>query len=551
LQNIACFKVFNGMQANIRKGWFMMIADLIYTHDRRIGFRLAIISLIFGIAVPPTARGQSTYVKEYIYLNGRVIVIENSSNGVVTPTVNITNPTAGQTYTTTIGTISLAGDASMGVVQVTWASDRGGYGSCAGTTSWTCSGIMLYTGQNLLTVTARDAAMNIGTDTLAITYTPPSGIAVPDLLSAVFNASSGSIDITYRIKAYYVDYFELERSQGINISVRNLPGGIIPGGENVYTFSDFAGLVSGQVYTYRIRAVVNGNTGDYSNSRSVGIRYTFDLDLKADLSVWRPATGEWYTLLSKTSTYTTVQWGQPTDKPLLGDYDGDGKTDRAVWRSSTGYWYYLKSSAPGTYGAVQWGRSTDVPVPCDYDGDGKTDIAVWRPGTGVWYVLPSSAPAGTYTATLWGQSTDIPVPGDYDGDLKTDIAIWRPGTQLWYVLPSSAPGSYTATQWGSSADTPVTGDFDGDGKSDKAIWRSSTGDWYYLKSSVPGDYGRTQWGLPTDIPVPADYDGDRKTDIAVWRPGSGYWFILPSQSPSNPIILQWGLPTDVPIAAVP
>ena len=80
------------------------------------------------------------------------------------------------------------------------------------------------------------------------------------------------------------------------------------------------------------------------------------------------------------------------------------------------------------YKAYKWGDPTDIPVPGDYDGDGKTDIAVWRPGDGVWYILQSSDgyDRSLFKAYKWGDPTDIPVPGDYDGDGKTDIAVWRP-----------------------------------------------------------------------------------------------------------------------------
>ena len=52
-------------------------------------------------------------------------------------------------------------------------NDRGGSGTATGTTSWSVSGIVLLSGQNVLTVTARDAAGNTSTDTLTVTYTPP------------------------------------------------------------------------------------------------------------------------------------------------------------------------------------------------------------------------------------------------------------------------------------------------------------------------------------------------------------------------------------------
>ena len=77
---------------------------------------------------------------------------------------------------TTATPLSLGGTASdnVGVTQVTWSNDRGGSGTASGTTRWSVSGIALQTGQNVLTVTARDAAGNTATDQLTVTYTPPA-----------------------------------------------------------------------------------------------------------------------------------------------------------------------------------------------------------------------------------------------------------------------------------------------------------------------------------------------------------------------------------------
>ena len=90
------------------------------------------------------------------------------------PTVTITTPTSAATHTASATPLSLGGTASdnVAVTQVSWSNDRGGSGTATGTTSWSVSGIVLLSGQNVLTVTASDAAGNTSTDTLTVTYTP-------------------------------------------------------------------------------------------------------------------------------------------------------------------------------------------------------------------------------------------------------------------------------------------------------------------------------------------------------------------------------------------
>jgi hypothetical protein len=91
------------------------------------------------------------------------------------PTATISAPTSASTYTVTTTPFTISGTAAdaVGVTQVTWANSRGGSGTATGTTSWSVSGITLQSGSNVITITARDAANNAGTDTLTVTYNVP------------------------------------------------------------------------------------------------------------------------------------------------------------------------------------------------------------------------------------------------------------------------------------------------------------------------------------------------------------------------------------------
>jgi subtilisin len=254
----------------------------------------------------------------------------------------------------------------------------------------------------------------------------------------------------------------------------------------------------------------------------------FDGDGKADISVYRSSTGEWFSLRSSNGSLLTAVWGAPSakDRPVAADYDGDGKADIAVFRQTTGEWFIRRSSDLGLT-AVGWGAPSDLPVPADYDGDGKTDIAVYRGSTGQWFVRRSSN--GSLLQATWGAPSlgDLPVPGDYDGDGKADIAVYRGATGVWYINQSSN-NALLQVNWGapSLGDIPVVGDFDHDGKADFGVYRGNTGDWFVHLSSN-NSLLQANWGAPSlaDMPVPGDFDGDGKADIAVYRFLTGQWFI--------------------------
>ena len=97
------------------------------------------------------------------------------------PSVTILFPPGSPTYSTSASKLNMAGSATdnVGVTQVTWSNDRGGSGTCTGTTEWSASDVPLAIGQNVIKVTARDAAGNVGSDALTVIYTPPKPEPAP------------------------------------------------------------------------------------------------------------------------------------------------------------------------------------------------------------------------------------------------------------------------------------------------------------------------------------------------------------------------------------
>ena len=90
---------------------------------------------------------------------------------VIAPTVSITSPTTDPTYVTEDPMIILTGTANdnVGVVNVMWMNSRGDVGTTLGTSSWATTPIALKMGDNVITITASDAAGNTQSVTLTIT----------------------------------------------------------------------------------------------------------------------------------------------------------------------------------------------------------------------------------------------------------------------------------------------------------------------------------------------------------------------------------------------
>ncbi len=91
------------------------------------------------------------------------------------PVITITMPTTRTLFNTDQNFVTVGGMATdtTAVVEVTWATDRGGSGTATGTESW-IAGVPLSRGPNNITVRARDAAGNVSTKTIMVKSTGKS-----------------------------------------------------------------------------------------------------------------------------------------------------------------------------------------------------------------------------------------------------------------------------------------------------------------------------------------------------------------------------------------
>jgi hypothetical protein len=143
-----------------------------------------------------------------------VLTVTYTAGDTTAPVVTITGPTTSATYTATAATLTLSGTASdnVGVTQVSWVNDRGGNGTATGTTNWSAS-VALQSGVNVLTVTARDAAGNVSTDTLTVTLSAPFQVTVAADRSApqaagtpiTFTATASGGAAPYQYRWWYFD----------------------------------------------------------------------------------------------------------------------------------------------------------------------------------------------------------------------------------------------------------------------------------------------------------------------------------------------------------
>ena len=104
------------------------------------------------------------------------IILDNSA-----PYVDITKPLSNFQYETINSSISLSGiasDATSGIDHVDWINYHGGGGWASGTTNWLIPNVGLFSGDNIIKVTAYDKAGNFKDDIITVRYSKPQPVVV-------------------------------------------------------------------------------------------------------------------------------------------------------------------------------------------------------------------------------------------------------------------------------------------------------------------------------------------------------------------------------------
>jgi hypothetical protein len=374
-------------------------------------------------------------------------------------------------------------------------------------------------------------------------------------LYAKNRASIGAYEIKYNLTTLnpaQIDFYYDSNKEGFDGVKIGTSAGKSSGSHNFIW--DTSGLVSGAEYF--VYLIVNDGLSIkklYADaSVTIGpktarsrVKLDFDGDGKSDPGVFRASTSNYFINSSLKAQSQSYQFGSSSFAPIEGDFDGDGLADRAFVANISGnlFWYVVRSSDGLLYSRA-WGVPTDKIVVGDYNGNGRDEIAIYREGA--WFVLDEQDRG---YALYWGvPGIDSPVSGDFDGDGKTDLAIQRGTDGVWWILYSGfltghAPDYYGTVQWGLPwvGDVPMGTDFSGDGRDDIVVWRPVDGTWY-TRDIQTGAISIVQWGLPGDVPLlRVDRDGDRKFDQAVFRPGVAMWFY---RTELGPQAVQYGLGND-------
>ncbi len=373
------------------------------------------------------------------------------------PTIAISGPTAAASYATTGAFVTLSGIATddVGVTTVSWANNRGGAGTAAGTTSWSVV-VPLLTGANVITMTARDATNKTSTDTLTVTMTggtnqaptvtvtsPTSGTAFTSTSSTVNLSGTATDDGTLSRVTWQNSLGGSGTASGT--TAWSATGIALQPGANVLTLTaqDAAGLTSTDTLTITYSPAtlqVTGLTSNKAAPQALGSTVTFTATAvggKAPYQFkWRIYNGASWSTASAWSATRTFAWTPTTA--------GSGYQVQ-VWARSAGN----ASDAADNAGAV---ATRAFAISAAATG-GALQLTTLTPDKAA-----PQAPATTVTFTAIASGGRAPYQYKwwlFDGYSWSVLREWTAGSTFAWT-PTAANSAYRVGVWvrsaGSTAD---------------------------------------------------------------------------------------------------
>jgi hypothetical protein len=204
-----------------------------------------------------------------------------------------------------------------------------------------------------------------------------------------------------------------------------------------------------------------GNPGD---TPMVG---DWDCDGIETPGLYRRSDGYVYLRNSNTpgEAHIRFYFGDPGDIPLAGDFDGDGCDTVSLYRPSVGSVFIINElgNNGGGLGAAAssyvFGNPGDKPFVGDFDGDGGETVGLHRESTGLVYYRNSHTQGIAEHTFIFGDPGDRLVAGDWTGNGADSPSLLRPTTATMYFRFDNVQGTADATWHTGQTDCiPVAGE---------------------------------------------------------------------------------------------
>jgi hypothetical protein len=226
-----------------------------------------------------------------------------------------------------------------------------------------------------------------------------------------------------------------------------------------------------------------------------------------------PTTGQWH-LRDSVGNVTTFYYGNPSDKPIVGDWNGDGIQTVGLYRQSTGFVYLRNSNTSGNADVTFFaGNPGDIPIAGDFNGNGFDTVSLYRPSTGQVFIFNSLGADGEGLGAAdisyyFGNPNDKPFTGDFNGNGVDTVGLHRESSGLLYFRNSHTQGNADFEfYFGNPDDRLFAGDFGiVDGVDTPGVFRPSNTTWYFRHTNTQGNAdSQFVWAQSHWLPVAGNF----------------------------------------------
>ena len=207
----------------------------------------------------------------------------------------------------------------------------------------------------------------------------------------------------------------------------------------------------------------------YGNPGDVPFLGDWDCDGIDTPGLYRQSDGYVYLRNSNTQGTADIKFffGNPGDMPIAGDFNGDGCSTVSVYRPGNQTFYIINELGDDDTGlgaadvSYVFGNPGDKPFVGDFDGDGIDTVGLHRESTGLVYFRNTHTQGNADAQFVFGNPGDRLVANDWNDDGNDSPAIFRPANTTVYLRFTNTQGNADAQfMFGEPDWLPVTGVFE-------------------------------------------------------------------------------------------
>jgi hypothetical protein len=228
------------------------------------------------------------------------------------------------------------------------------------------------------------------------------------------------------------------------------------------------GLVDPITGEWRLRNLAGVVTGFfYGNPGDVPFMGDWDCDGVDTPGLFRQSDAFAYLRNSNSQGLADIRFffGNPSDIPLAGDFDGNGCDSLSIYRPSEQQFYIVNQLGANNGGlgpaefSFVFGNPGDKPFVGDFDGDGIDEVGLHRESTGFVYYRNTLDAGFADNQFFFGDPGDRFVTGDWGLVDGVDTpAVFRPSNTTFYFRHTNTPGNADSSfVFGEPAWLPVSG----------------------------------------------------------------------------------------------